>query len=66
MKYFIIGYPLINPNSPIIWNNFFFKKGLSDKMEELEIYPKKFASFKAILKKILKQLLLLCPLKKKL
>ena len=36
-------------------------------MEELEIYPKKFASFKkAILKKILKQLLLLCPLKKKL
>ena len=36
MKYFIIGYPLINPNSPIIWNNFFFKKGLSDKMEELE------------------------------
>ena len=44
MKYFIIGYPLINPNSPIIWNNFFFKKGLIDKMEELEIHPKKFSS----------------------
>ena len=66
MKYFIIGYPLINPNSPIIWNNFFFKKGLSDKMEELEIYPKKFASFKnAILKKNFKAIVVTMPFKKK-
>ena len=66
MKYFIIGYPLINPNSPIIWNNFFLKKELNYKMEELEIHPKNFTSFKkAIVNKNFKAIVITMPFKKK-
>lgn len=51
MEYFIVGFPLKRPKSPEHWNNFFIKTGRKSRMQELELEPKNFLTFKEKIKK---------------
>ena len=51
MKCGIIGYPLNNPRSILIWKDYFLKKKIKAKMEPYEIHKKKFDTFIKKIKK---------------
>lgn len=67
MEYFIVGFPLKRPKSPEHWNNFFIKTGRKSRMQELELEPKNFLTFKEEIKKRkFKAIVVTMPYKKKL
>ena len=68
MDYFIVGYPMLAPRSPVIWNDYFIKNKMTQRMFSKELIPSELKSFiiNKKKKKDFKAMVITMPYKKKL